>query len=171
MTQTVGPVERGGVLIVDLVALAPLVGLQSHFGQDVISVLDPAGTEWHGHNGGLILEAGPGRSLALSVPIQIHGTSALLPLEAVASLANLQLAVDRPHQQVTLLHSTDTAVQSPAGWQPLILEKTAEEKAEEAHEASAGNPQRNFTAHLPPAYDSLRMQLGIGYVQGADSGI
>jgi protocatechuate 3,4-dioxygenase beta subunit len=171
LTAAAAPIECGDQPCVNLLALAPALGLEVSVEGEELRLTDSAGREWEGPNGAASLESAE-KSLPLTCPLLLQGGIAYLPVEAVAELAGLHLDLDREARRASLGRPRTGEAPLPEGWQLFSLEKTAEEKAELASEqAAAGNGAAGGELRLPPAHDRLTLGLGVGYVQGADWGL
>ncbi|HYO15013.1 MAG TPA: hypothetical protein VE685_17605 [Thermoanaerobaculia bacterium] len=167
LTRTAAPVVSGGVLLVDLAALAPILRLTVRTREGALSVRDPEGVEWRGNPGSPLLEA-PGRTLALRRPIRLEGRSARLPVEAVAELGGLRLTIDAESRTASLdegSHPVRTGTLN-SGWESFTLAKPPILPEDRPGTSGAGA----FRPLLPPGHETLRLGVGIGYVQGRDWG-
>ena len=161
-TRAADPVLSGGVLLVDLAALASSLGLVTRVSERAVAVRGVDGVEWYGYPGEPQLTA-PGRTLRLDRPIRVEGRSAWLPAAAVSELAGLRLVLD-PDGGVAAFEEAGAVV---SGWETFTLAKTPEE-------IRAGAPQSPsapaWSLVLPPDHEILRVGLGVGWVPGADWG-
>jgi hypothetical protein len=171
-TQLAAPIDHAGAPDVNVSALAAALGMQVRvIGGDAV-LFDAKGTEWRGRAGSLAFET-IGRSLPLRSPLLLQGTVLFLPLETVAELAGLRLDIDPAAQRAILGDVAPPAGSRPGGLQAFTLEKTPAEKALEAADpANAAAPAaKAFKPRLPAATERLRLDYGVGYVQGYDAGM
>ena len=171
-TDIAAPRDGGGVLLLNLTALSPSLMLGIQIQREEILIRDASGAEWRGRNGESFLAA-PGRRLLLKYPLLLEGTTIYLPIETISELAGLSLTLD-PSSREANLGPPGNKIETLAGdWETFTLEKTPEEKDQYGRiHRDSGRARPNTAANLqhPPAYDSLRLRLGQGYVQGADWG-
>jgi hypothetical protein len=169
VTRTADPVESRGVLLVDLLGLAPALRLQIDRGRDGLVVRDPSGRVWRALPSGSSLEAAD-RRLELD-PVRLDGASWHVPAAAAAELAGLDLELDPAGRVAVYAETRPPAPARPAGettaggWELFSVEKPAEERSAAA--AARARPAEP-PVFLPPEHESLRLGLGVGWVQGAD---
>ena len=168
ITGPAAPLDWHKVPGVNIMALAPALGLSVIVTEDELALRDLSGIEWRARNGDASLTA-TGRSWPLSFPLLIQGTVAYLPLDAIAEIAGLRLKVDSSTKQAGLGSSQREAPPSaPEGWEGFTLEKPATEQLRPGPTIGSGSRQSDLS--LPPNHDRLRLGFGFGYVQGADWG-
>jgi hypothetical protein len=164
VTRTADPRLEGGVLTVGAVALGPSLPLLARATGRSLQVRDSTGIEWQGRAGETLLVAAD-RSLPLDRPIRIDGPSAYLPAAAVAELAGLALALDPDARTAAFLDRATPAPIAPSGWEALVVPKPAAPGG-----AAAPAPRLRQDVFLPPDHDTLRVNVGLGAVPGADGG-
>jgi hypothetical protein len=172
VTALAGPVDRMGTPDVNATALAATLGLQVRMVGDTVVIFDARGTEWRGQNGALTLES-IARSLPLRTPLTVQGTAIFLPLNVAADFAGLRLELDAATQRATLGPPQSSPNSGAVELQQFVVDKSPEERARDMPVAPAPASARGKTAasYLPSAQDSLRLDYGIGYVQGFDLGV
>jgi hypothetical protein len=174
ITALAAPEERAGVLTVDAVTIALPLGLHvQSIAQGI--VVDVSGAEWRAQVGGGAMTSGA-QTLTLRVPLYLRGRDPYLPLDVLAEMAGMQLEVNRERHHVGLSPAHARTPNPPGGngdWESFDLEKTPAEKAllEREQHASLSGKSENRPAVLPPTHESLRFNVGVGYVQGADFGV
>jgi protocatechuate 3,4-dioxygenase beta subunit len=173
ITGPSAPIDGGAVPLINILSVAPALGLQARVTLNGFTVVDARGIEWLGRGGGPTLEA-LGRSLSLTVNARIFAGAVYLPVDAAAELAGLQVRVDAAKTVASLARTADTprpAPDSPGGWEGIIVEKSALEKALYEEPSPIGFiPQKRLTANLPPGRGRIDYGIGFGHVQGGDWG-
>lgn len=168
LTRAADPMESGGVVLVDLTALAPTLHLVVRVGGEEVFIRDAEDREWRGAPGASLLRA-PGRTMHLERPLRLEGRSVRVPLAAAAGLAGLALALAPAAKRADLTEAgaASPSLSAPGGWQALSLPKPASPTPQaETPPAAAGLDG----IPLDRARESLRFSLGLGHVLGYDWG-
>lgn len=161
VTRAADPRVASGVLLLNVVALGPVLALVARTAGREVQVRDASGTDWRGTAGDSLLSS-TGRSLSLERPIRIDGPSAYLPATTIAELAGLPVDLDSGTRTAAFADRDEPA---PSGWQSLYLPK------QPGLTNDGGSIQRRHQdIFLPPDHDTLRVGLGLGVVPGADAG-
>src|SRR6185369_14689033 len=93
VTRAADPLVSGEVLLIDIAALAPSLGLSVRVEGRAFTLRDPQAGEWQGAAGNAVL-TGPHGDLPLARPVPIAGRSAYLPPAPAGFLAGLTRSVD-----------------------------------------------------------------------------
>lgn len=171
LTGAAAPLERAGTVCVNITALAPLLSLQAQVRDGVLTVTDSRGTTWRGTQGTTSLTSKTGATLSLRMPLLLQGSQAYLPVETVAEFAELIATSDSATQTITLARiEAQPSFSELADWKEFVVEKTAEERAQ--HTAMLGTERLEvLPLNQPAANGALRLNAGVGYVEGADWGV
>lgn len=176
VTAAASPRVHGGKVLVNLSALAPLLGLSVQAMGRETAIRDATGAEWRGLDGGTELLSGP-RRLQLALPLLLEGASLFVPMETVSTLSGLAYTADESGRRIRLGDGAPRAAAVPEGWEPLTVQRTPREKDDfertwglGAGAGAAAKRMEQFPNQPPPERDVFRLQIGQGYVQGADGG-
>ena len=181
ITAAAAPLDHGNMPEVNVMLLAPYLGVTADVRGGELTLTDIRGGTWRTRNGGAWLESDHA-SLPMSSPALVQGATAYLPLAAAAEVAGLQCEIDPVAHRAILSRATPEAAEgdSPAssagtevaddGWQTFSIEKTAEEKAS-LRQAEPVGSQRAPGELLPPSQDQFHLGLGLGYAQQLDWGL
>lgn len=161
VTRAAGPRDSAGILMIDVAALAPRLGLSVRVEGRDVSVRAVGGEVWRGEPGGDRLTSSAGM-LQLERSLRVEGHSLFLPLGAAAELAGLALIVSAEARLAALERSAKIAA---GGWSAFTLAKPGLRDGP----AGVAVPAPVAPA-LPPDRESLRVSLGLGQVEGTDWG-
>jgi hypothetical protein len=167
VTASARAIDAGGVLLVDVAALAASLGLVVRADARQVVVRDPEGTQWQGLAGSSEL-SGPRGEMPLDRPLRVENRSVYLPAATAAALAGLTLTLDREAMIARLERPADHGDQAaPAGWSTFSIAKPRGSAASQTVDADVGAAAPDL---LPPAHDSLRAGAAVTHVLGADWG-
>ncbi len=174
VTGIASPIERAGQPYVNCSALAMTLGLQVGGSASAYWIVDSNGSKWNCAEGSSELDSS-GRTLPLPAPVFESDGEVYVPVSIIASLADLTLKIDTTAQTASLgVDTSSNATPSADGWTPISIPKSAQELAQLAS-SEAENSARTAGSlgpdHLAPDHDTVEMNLGVGYVQGADYGV
>ena len=167
ITEKAAPMARGNVLMVNVSALAPSLGIRVEFAAGEWTIRDAEGAEWRTRSGQPFLE-GKTRRLLSSAAAQ-QGVALFLPVEAAAELAGARFSVDASGIARLTLRKEE-AISRVADWQGFTLEKPASEQATANDSMDGGRHLLQFTPRLPASHDSMTIGLGFGYGQNENAG-
>lgn len=157
VTRAANPRDSGGILLVDIAALAPRLGLTVRVDGRAVSVRGVGGAAWRGEAGDDRLTS-PAGFLHLERSLRVEGRSLYIPLGAAAELAGLRLILSSEAQAAALERSSGV---SSEGWAVFTLAKPG---SGEGPLAAAVND--SIAPAPPPDRESLRVSLGIGQMEG-----
>ena len=159
------PEQRDAVMIVDLVAVGPKVGLTVTRGADGAVIVHGRGwREWTAAPGDSFF-AGVTSQVFLERPLAIEGAAILVPLEAVATLSGYfatQVPADR---RIDLVPPAGPAAASFELAKPPA--ELAKMKAQERKQGALTNV-REMRLAAPPASGALQVHAGVSYIPGQD---
>src|SRR5687768_10799185 len=78
ITAPCAPIPAGKIPGINIVAVAPILGIQARISGQTAVIIDANGNEWRGRSGGLSLE-GTARSLVLTAPLRLFGNAIYVP--------------------------------------------------------------------------------------------
>ncbi|HYU35267.1 MAG TPA: hypothetical protein VEW48_24200 [Thermoanaerobaculia bacterium] len=162
-SRAAAPREAGEAVLVDVAALATLLGLTVRVDGGAVSVRDREGRIWSGAAGESRLRA-PGEEILLDLPLRLEDRSVYLPAAAVAELAGLSLVLDRAAHRLDLVApgTGQTAGGTTGdGWEPIVIAAPPAP----AGSAEVGAPLPSQVV-LPPARESLRLDMAVAHVLG-----
>src|SRR2546426_7181065 len=132
ITGPCAPISAGRFPTVNILAVAPALGIHATVSGQAVTIVDSHAVEWHARNGSLSLDSA-GKTMPLSSSVRVLGGAVYLPMDAVADLAGLQLDLDSKGQRAELSRPKPPKVKAAefsdaGGWEGISVEKTAEEK-------------------------------------------
>jgi|GEM_PF-3759507 len=167
VTRAADPLVSGEVLLIDIAALAPSLGLSVRVEGRAFTLRDPQAGEWQGAAGNAVL-TGPHGDLPLARPVRIDSRSVYLPAAAAAVLAGLTLSVDRTARSAVFLRAAAAAIPggaAPPGWTTFTIVKPPG-SYRPAAPAGYGSGLPNVD---PPGHDVMRLGVTAGQASGSGS--
>jgi len=159
------PLERGGTILVNATALAPVLHFQLTVRGNLVTIRDTHGIAWQAQDGSITMLS-DGRSLSLPYPLLFLEGNIYLPIDTVNILDDHHLVLDKTDDAKL------TSEKIGDGWQAVDIPKPAALPGQQpATTTSSGVSGNAALINLPPATDHMLLDVGLGYVQGADMGI
>lgn len=181
LTREARPLEAGGVLTVDLSALAPILGVRVDTSGEGVTITNASAQSWSLAPGSTLL-SGTGTTILLPGPADIQGARVRLPVEIVAEIAGRQVQVEHEQRRIRLADSLPgpkpVPDSVPEGWDavaiaksPGELEYTARMNGSSPRNRAVNPPRMNRgPLKLPDSTGRLRIQSEQSYIFGADGG-
>jgi len=161
----------GGVLIADLAAVGPRVGLTvvtGGPGADEVVVEDARGHAWTSSNGASFFDSAATR-VFLERPLQIHGRAILVPVDVIATLSGTFMTVTPDQRLVDLIRPTAGA--GTTFTIPRPPEDLARMRAAAAADSLPAGRRVDARELAPPAHAKMRLRASAAYVVGEDAAL
>lgn len=165
ITGPAAPIDRRDAPLVNVVTMGPAIALAANVLDNQLEITDAAGTVWKASSGDISL-CSDTAALPLKSAVIVQGSTAYLPVDALAEVAGLKLEIDSVARTVAF-SARGSSEKLADGWEALVMPKPAEARAKPS---ALGNGPATPKAFLPPSHDRLRTSIGLGYVQGTDFG-
>lgn len=177
LTTAGAPVDSRGIPLIEVLANAPALGIRAEVNGPVLTVTDPSGEEFSVAHGSLSLTS-QSRTIPLPAAAIVANGMAFLPLETVAGLAGLAATIDPAAQSAVLSRAAAclgipfvVPEASAEGWLAFTLPKETDAAKGQSFAEDNERMVHIKGPSLPPLHQSLRVGLGLGYVQGQNMGL